>query len=66
SLIFHSGTKKIEGQWVTDGGRVLLVTRLAPTLEEAIHDVQEEMAKLDHLGTFFRRDIGHRALSHTK
>ena len=66
SLIFHSGTKKIEDQWVTDGGRVLLVTRLAPTLEEAIHDVQEEMAKLDHLGTFFRRDIGHRALSHTK
>lgn len=66
SLVFHSGTKKAEDQWVTDGGRVLLVTRLAPSLEEAIHEVQGEMAKLDYPGTFFRKDIGHRALSRAK
>jgi phosphoribosylamine---glycine ligase len=66
TLVFHSGTKKVDGNWITDGGRVLLVARLAPTLEQAIQDVREEMVKLKNPGTFFRGDIGYRALSHTK
>jgi phosphoribosylamine---glycine ligase len=66
TLVLHSGTKKVEESWVTDGGRVLLVARLAPTLDQAINDVREEMVKLSNPGTFYRGDIGYRALSYTK
>lgn len=56
--VFHMGTAEKDGQLVTAGGRVLLVTAKAPTLEEAYDKAYADVAKIksDHL--FYRTDIG--------
>ena len=61
--IFHSGTGMVEGQFVTEGGRVLGVTSAAPTLEEALARVYEALQRIHFDGMYYRRDIGHRALT---
>ncbi|GGH83055.1 phosphoribosylamine--glycine ligase [Pullulanibacillus pueri] len=63
TLVFHAGTKRNEEKWLTNGGRVLLVARMAPSLEEAIEQACTEVAKLANEQTFYRKDIGHRALN---
>jgi phosphoribosylamine--glycine ligase len=60
--VFHSGTSQADGQILTAGGRVLGVTAVAPSLEEALA-LDYEALKLIHFdGMYYRRDIGHRAL----
>lgn len=58
--VFHAGTKLVDGQFVGNGGRVLLVGAKAPTLQEAQQKVYAGIAKetWDHF--FFRQDIGWR------
>ncbi|ACA37850.1 phosphoribosylamine--glycine ligase [Lysinibacillus sp. fkY74-1] len=58
--VFHAGTKLVDGQFVGNGGRVLLVGAKAPTLQEAQEKVYAGMTKetWDHF--FFRKDIGWR------
>lgn len=62
ALLFHAGTKKMESGWVTNGGRVLLITRLADDLRTARDAVNHDMAAIKTDAVFFRRDIGHHAL----
>lgn len=62
ALLFHAGTRKTDAGWVTNGGRVLLVTRLADNLRTARDAVNQDMAKIATDAVFFRRDIGHHAL----
>ncbi|WEG12390.1 phosphoribosylamine--glycine ligase [Pullulanibacillus sp. KACC 23026] len=62
TMVFHSGTELRENQWVTSGGRLLLVAQKAASLDQAIEKARTEMEKLTSPGTFFRRDIGYRAL----
>ncbi|MTT33033.1 phosphoribosylamine--glycine ligase [Terrilactibacillus sp. BCM23-1] len=62
ALVFHAGTKKVNDEWVTNGGRVLLVAKLADTLQEAQAQVNASMKKIESDATFYRKDIGHRAL----
>jgi phosphoribosylamine--glycine ligase len=61
--VFHSGTALTgDGRLVTSGGRVLGVTAAAPSLQEALDQAYQAMAKIKFEGMYFRRDIGHRAL----
>jgi phosphoribosylamine---glycine ligase len=60
--IFHSGTGLREGQFVTEGGRVLGVTAAAGTLPEALSLVYEALGRIEFEGMYYRRDIGHRSL----
>jgi phosphoribosylamine---glycine ligase len=60
--VFHSGTKKIDGQLVTDGGRVLAVTALGDTIADAQKRAYEAMRKIHFDGMHYRRDIGHQAI----
>ncbi|CAM3176733.1 phosphoribosylamine--glycine ligase [Sporolactobacillus spathodeae] len=62
ALLFHAGTRKTDAGWVTNGGRVLLVTRLADNLRTARDAVNQDMAQIATDAVFFRRDIGHHAL----
>lgn len=62
TLVFHAGTKKVDNNWLTDGGRVLLVARRAKDLKAAIDEARTEAEKLASSNVFFRRDIGRRAL----
>jgi phosphoribosylamine--glycine ligase len=60
--IFHSGSALAGSQLLTAGGRVLGVTAVAPSLEEALGRAYEALAKIHFDGIYYRRDIGHRAL----
>lgn len=61
--VYHAGTKITEdGPLVTDGGRVLNVTALAPTMAEARARAYEAVAKISFDGMQYRTDIGLKAL----
>lgn len=62
-ITFHAGTVKNEaGEFVTAGGRVLLVGAKAETLVEAQEKVYRELGKLTCDDVFFRKDIGVKAI----
>jgi phosphoribosylamine--glycine ligase len=60
--VFHSGSAQVDNQLLTAGGRVLGVTAVAPSLQEALARAYQAMAEIHFDGMYFRRDIGHRAL----
>ena len=60
--IFHAGTSLSNGEIVTSGGRVLGVTAVATTLEDALHQAYKALAHIHFEGITYRRDIGHRPL----
>src|SRR5262249_36547047 len=62
--VFHAGTALSDGRLVTDGGRVLAVTAMAPTLEAAVSSAYQAADMIEFEGKHMRRDIGHRALSY--
>lgn len=55
---FHAGTKKVNGDVVTNGGRVLGVTAKAPTLKEARNKAYEATKLIDFENKYMRNDIG--------
>ncbi|RYL90950.1 phosphoribosylamine--glycine ligase [Sporolactobacillus sp. THM19-2] len=62
ALLFHAGTKKNGKDWLTSGGRVLLVTRLGDDLRTTRDAVNKDLERIATDDVFFRKDIGHRAL----
>src|ERR1700693_2086611 len=60
--VFHAGTAMRDGQLVTDGGRVLTVTAMAPELATAVDAADEAAQMIEFEGCHFRRDIARRAL----
>ena len=58
--VFHAGTKFVDGQYVGNGGRVLLVAAEAKDLKEAQQKVYDELSKREWTNFFFRNDIGWR------
>lgn len=58
SLVFHMGTRKIEGRLETNGGRVLSVVAYGNTLEEAKERAYLDVKKIKCKKMFFRNDIG--------
>jgi phosphoribosylamine---glycine ligase len=60
---FHAGTKQNEsGEFVTAGGRVLLVGAMAEDLGKAREKAYGELEKLKCDEVFYRKDIGAKAL----
>ena len=63
TFIYHAGTaKNAAGEIVTNGGRVLGVTALGPTLREAAARAYAACDALQCDSKYFRRDIGARQL----
>jgi len=63
-LVFHAGTKRVDdSSLVTAGGRVLGITGLGGSLEEAQARSQEFAADVSFAGKQFRSDIGWRELA---
>jgi phosphoribosylamine--glycine ligase len=67
--VFHAGTAQRvdpslnrDGRIVTDGGRVLDVTALGPTLADAQSRAYEAVRSIRFAGAWYRRDIASRAL----
>jgi phosphoribosylamine--glycine ligase len=64
TTIIHAGTAtNPSGQIVTNGGRVLGVTALAPTLREAASRAYAVCDSIGCASKYFRRDIGARQLN---
>jgi phosphoribosylamine--glycine ligase len=61
-IVFHAGTKFKDGKYYTNGGRVLNVTAVGNTLSEAKDKVYQTIDKVSFEGSYYRKDIGHRAL----
>ncbi len=61
--VFHAGTAFEGDQVVTSGGRVLSVTAIGETIDEAAERAYAAAAKIEFEGKQFRRDIGWRARS---
>lgn len=57
-IIFHGGTKKIEGHTYTNGGRVMAVTALGESLDEARQKVYANIGKISFEKAYYRLDIG--------
>ncbi len=55
--VLHAGTQKIEGQFATNGGRVLNVVAVADTFDIARKKVYENVEKVHFEGKTFRNDI---------
>lgn len=57
-LVFHAGTKVVDGQTVTSGGRVLSVTALGDDLPSAVSRAYAGVERIHFDGAHFRTDIG--------
>jgi phosphoribosylamine--glycine ligase len=60
--VFHAGTTKKHGRWLTAGGRVLGVTALGADIKAAVAEAYEAVAKIKWDGMHYRKDIARRAL----
>jgi phosphoribosylamine---glycine ligase len=61
--IFHAGTKADGTRILANGGRVLNVSALAPTVEEARARAYKAIGLIDWPEGFYRRDIAWRAVA---
>lgn len=58
ATVYHAGTALKDGRFVTAGGRVLGVTCLGSTLDEALSKAYRAVNKISFEGAQFRKDIG--------
>lgn len=57
-IIFHAGTKEVDGNIVTNGGRVLNVCALGKSLDDVRAKVYKAAGKICFEGKYYRKDIG--------
>lgn len=57
-IITHAGTKMVDGQILTNGGRVIDITCFTETLPFALKRCLEVAEQIDFEGKYYRRDIG--------
>ena len=63
-IVYHMGTALKDGNYVTNGGRVLFVTVMADTFAEAQAKANAEVAKIKCDNLFHRSDIGWQAVKY--
>lgn len=66
SIVFQAGTKTVNNAIQTNGGRVLAVTSLAPTIDLALKQSYESATLIHFEGSYFRKDIGFEFKEETK
>ncbi|MCC8073309.1 MAG: phosphoribosylamine--glycine ligase [Clostridiales bacterium] len=64
--VYHAGTAIKDNKLVTSGGRVLGVTALGNSLEEALDKSYSAVERIHFDGAHYRKDIGKRALAAKK
>jgi phosphoribosylamine--glycine ligase len=58
SILFHAGTKRDGDEVLTNGGRVIAITTLANSMEEALEVSFNNAELIDYEGKYYRKDIG--------
>ena len=66
SYVFHAGTKKESGKILSNGGRVLGVTALGDTLQDAIKNAYARADKISWKSKYCRTDIGKKGINWEK
>ena len=61
-VVFHAGTKDVNGDIVTNGGRVLGVTALGDTIKQAKQRAYRAVEKIKFDGAYCRHDIADKAI----
>jgi phosphoribosylamine--glycine ligase len=61
-MVFHAGTRKIDGAYYTSGGRVLGVTATGTNYKDAIEKVYDAVSHVHFDGMQYRKDIGRKAV----
>ena len=56
--VYHSGTKLENGKYLTNGGRVLGITSVKPTLGEALDNSYAAIKEIGFENMHYRTDIG--------
>lgn len=64
--VFHAGTTTANRRTVTNGGRVLGITAIGQNIEKAIELAYQAVDEISWSESYYRRDIGHRALKRLK
>ena len=59
AMVFHAGTKNVNGQTVTNGGRVLAVSAMAAGMGDAIELSKRTLEEIHFEGMYYRGDIGY-------
>lgn len=62
SILFHAGTLANNQEVLTNGGRVIAISSLAPTLKEALEMSYRNADRVDFDNKYFRKDIGYEFL----
>ncbi len=65
-IVYHAGTAIEDNKLVTSGGRVLGVTALGNTIEDALKKSYEAVDKINFQNKHYRKDIGQKALNALK
>jgi phosphoribosylamine--glycine ligase len=63
-VVFHAGTRRQDGDIVTNGGRVLGVTALGDDIAAAKTRAYEAVARIRFEGAYWRHDISDKATEH--
>ena len=58
SIVFHAGTKKVDDNFLTNGGRVIAVTSLSENYKDAVKSSYDQIKKISFDQAYFRQDIG--------
>ncbi len=58
SILFHAGTKEIDGNVVTNGGRVLSVSSYGYSIPFALATSYKNAEKIQFEGVYYRKDLG--------
>lgn len=57
-ILFHNGTKNVDGKLLTNGGRVFAITSMGDTMEDARSNIYNNIDKIKFNGMCYRKDIG--------
>jgi len=63
TFVFHAGTKTENGKVLTNGGRVLGVTALGNSLQQAISNAYSAVDRVNWSNKYYRHDIGKKGLA---
>jgi len=61
-FVFHAGTTKENGRWLTSGGRVLGVTARGSDIGNAVKNAYAAVSQISWDGMHYRKDIARRAI----
>jgi len=62
AIVFHAGTKSENNKILTSGGRVLGITALGDSIDEALKKGYVAASKINFKNMYYRKDIAHRAI----